>query len=198
MTGTTTDEDQWFYAQGGQRKGPVAADELRELLAALTIEGETPVWRKGMADWQPLRTTEIGTHLKDTPPPIAASDVNNGLVWVLALAPIAYLLLDLAILNKGNAHIIQWQDDTPVYDSFFVTFMSPLIWLIPLLTNATLGLFDNQQLKRAGYDSEWLRLFAVFLTPVYLFVRAQHLRQTPAYGIVWIASFIVSLVPWVL
>src|SRR4051794_19620903 len=29
-------------------------------LAAQTIDGDTPVWHKGMAEWQPLRTTEIG------------------------------------------------------------------------------------------------------------------------------------------
>ena len=62
LTGTTTNDEQWFYAQGGQRKGPVSADELRELLATLTIDGETPVWSKGMVDWQPLRNTEVGVH----------------------------------------------------------------------------------------------------------------------------------------
>jgi len=66
LTDTTTSDEAWFYAQGGQRKGPVPADKLRELLAAQTIDGETPIWRKGLADWQPLRTTEIGAHLKDT------------------------------------------------------------------------------------------------------------------------------------
>lgn len=75
MTGTTTDDEQWFYTQGGQRRGPVTADELRELLATLTIDGETPVWRKGMSDWQPLRNTEIAAHLKDTPPAVAANQL---------------------------------------------------------------------------------------------------------------------------
>jgi hypothetical protein len=194
LTDTTTDEQAWFYTDGGQRKGPVPADKLRELLAAQTIDGETPIWRKGLADWQPLRTTEIGTHLKDTPPPIAAAHINNGLVWALAFAPIAYLFLDLAILSSQNAHIIQWQDDTPVYDPFFKTFISPLTWLIPLLTNGALCLVDTEQLKRAGYSSGWLTLFALLLAPVYLFMRAQRLRQTPTYGFVWIASFIVSLI----
>ncbi|PJG53056.1 hypothetical protein CVM73_21930 [Bradyrhizobium forestalis] len=46
-----TSDEAWFYAQGGERKGPVPADRLRELLATQTIE---PVWRKGLADWQPL------------------------------------------------------------------------------------------------------------------------------------------------
>jgi hypothetical protein len=172
MSDTTTCNEAWFYTQGGQRKGPVPADKLRELLAAQTIDGETPVWRKGLADWQPLRTTEIGVQIKDIPPPVAARHVNNGLVWALALAPIAYLFVDLAVLNSQNAHIIQWQDDTPVYDPFFATFISPLPWLIPLLANATLCPLDTQQLKRAGYSSGWLTLFALLLAPVYLFVRA--------------------------
>jgi hypothetical protein len=194
LTDTTTDEQAWFYAEGGQRKGPVPADKLRELLAAQTIDGETPVWRKGLADWQPLRTTEIGAQLKDTPPPIAANHLNNGLVWALALAPIAYLLLDMAILNSQTAHIIQWRNDTPVYDPFFKTFISPLPWLIPLLTNAGLCLVDAEQLKRAGYSSGWMTFFALLLAPVYLFVRAQRLGQTPSYGFVWIASFITSII----
>lgn len=193
MTDTTTSDEQWFYAQGGQRKGPVTAETLRELLAARMIDGETPVWRQGLADWQPLRTTEIGTQLKDNPPPIAANHVNNGLVWALALAPIAYLFLDLAILNSQTAHIIQWQDDTPVYDRFYETFLAPLPWLVPMLTNAVLCLVDTEQLKRAGYSSGWLTLFALLLAPIYLFVRAQRLHQTPTYGFVWIASFFLAV-----
>jgi GYF domain 2 len=55
-------------ALGGQRIGPVPTDKLRELLATQTIDGETPIWRRGMADWQPLGNTEVGTHLKETPP----------------------------------------------------------------------------------------------------------------------------------
>jgi GYF domain 2 len=196
LTDTTTNDAQWFYTQGGQRKGPVAAEELRQLLATLTIDIETPVWRKGMSDWQPLHSTEVGAHLKDTPPPISPSQVNNGLVWVLAVAPLAYLLFALAIVANANSHIIQWRDDTPVYDSFFVTFISPLSWLVPLLTNTVLCLIDFRKLKRAGYNSDWLEFFALFVTPIYLFARAQRLNQTPIYGVVWIVSFIVSLIPW--
>lgn len=128
MIDTMTSDETWFYAQGGERKGPVPPDKLRELLATQTIDGETPVWRKGSADWQPLRTTEIGTQLKDVPPPIAASHVNNGLVWALAFAPLAYLFVDVALLNYQNSH--------PARDEFFETFLSPLSWLVPVLTNA--------------------------------------------------------------
>ena len=37
MNDTTMNDDAWFYAQGGQRNGPVPADKLRELLAAQLI-----------------------------------------------------------------------------------------------------------------------------------------------------------------
>jgi hypothetical protein len=182
----TTDDEQWFYTQGGQRQGPVPADKLRELLATLAIDGETPVWRKGMDDWQPLRTAEITAHLKDTPPAVAANQLNNGLVWALAFAPLVYLFIDVALLNYLYNH--------PADDEFFETFLSPLSWLVPVLTNAALCLVDAEQLKRAGYSSGWLTLFALLLAPVYLFARAQRLRQTPTYGFVWIASFIISII----
>ncbi|UPK38206.1 hypothetical protein IVB18_13635 [Bradyrhizobium sp. 186] len=114
--------------------------------------------------------------------------MNNGLVWALAFAPIAYVFVDVGLLNYQNSH--------PADDTFFDAFLSPLSWLVPVLTNAVLCLVDTEQLKRAGYSSGWLTLFALLLAPVYLFVRAQRLRQTPAYGFVWIASFIVSIILW--
>lgn len=186
MTDTTARDEPWFYTQGGQRKGPVTADKLRELLAAQTIDPETLIWRTGLADWLELRGTEIGAQLKDTPPPIAANDVNNGLVWALAFAPIAYVFVDVALLK--------YQINHPLDDGFYETFLSPLTWLVPVMTNAVLCLLDTEQLKRAGYSSGWMTLFALLLAPVYLFARAQRLRQTPTYGFVWIASFIGSII----
>lgn len=186
MTDTTTSEDAWFYTQGGNRKGPVPAEKLRELLAAQTIDGETLIWRRGLSVWQMLRTTEIGAELKDLPPPIDASHVNNGWVWALAFAPIAYLFVEVAIVGYRDSH--------PANDTFYEAFLSPLIWLFPLVANATLCLVDAEQLKRAGYSSGWMTLFAVLLAPGYLFLRAKRLRQTPTYGFVWVASFIATIV----
>jgi hypothetical protein len=109
--------------------------------------------------------------------------VNNGLVWALAVAPIAYIFVRVAIIDYQAFHI---EED--------LSFSSALLWLIPALTNATLCILDEQQLKRAGYSSGWMTLFALLLAPVYLFMRAQRLRQPPSYGYVWIASFIVSII----
>jgi hypothetical protein len=178
------DSDQaWFYTLGGQRIGPVPTDKLYELLAEQTIDGVTPIWRRGMTDWQPLGKTAIGTQLGETPPPIRPNDINNGFVWALAVAPIAYLFVQIAIIDYQASHL---GEDLSV--------SSALVWLIPALANATLCILDEQQLKRAGYDSGWMTLFALLLAPVYLFMRAQRLRQTPNYGYVWIASFIVSII----
>ncbi|MBN9049376.1 MAG: DUF4339 domain-containing protein [Rhizobiales bacterium] len=182
MTDTISTKGSWFYTQGGQRKGPVRAEDLRALLTAQTIDGETPVWHKGLKDWLPLHQSEIGAMLPDAPPPVAAAQINNGLVWTLAVAPIAYLIIEVLI------HAYQFSqpgDDFPM--------SSALIWIIPVATNCILCLLDEQQLKRAGYGFGWMTFFAVLLAPVYLFIRAQRLRQTPTYGYVWIASFIVSL-----
>lgn len=194
MTDSTTDGEGWFYTQSGQRKGPVPADELHKLLATQTIDGETPIWRKGLADWQPLRMTEVGSQLNDTPPPIAPGHLNNGFVWMLAVAPIAYLFMDIAIMHYQLTYFVQFVDGNPVYDPPVLAYLTPLTWLIPILTNATLCLIDAAQLKRAGYSSGWMTFFALLLAPAYLFMRAKRLHQTPSYGYAWIASFIVSMI----
>lgn len=48
----------WYYARGNKRMGPVAAETIRHLLQANAIRGDTLVWRDGMADWAPARTTD--------------------------------------------------------------------------------------------------------------------------------------------
>jgi hypothetical protein len=183
LTDQKSGDEAWFYALGGRRIGPIPIDKLRELLEQEIIDGDSPVWRKGMADWQPLRNTEIGTHLGEAPPPVRPSDINNGFVWALAVAPIAYIFVQIAVIDYQAFHL---GED--------LSFSSALVWLIPALANATLCILDEQQLKRAGYSSGWMTLFALLLAPVYLFMRAQRLHQTPSYGYAWIASFVASII----
>jgi len=56
---------QWYYANEGQRQGPVSAEEFARLAEAGVIRPETLVWRAGMAAWKPY--AEIA------PPPLAAA-----------------------------------------------------------------------------------------------------------------------------
>lgn len=44
----------YYYAVNGNQTGPVSEDELRSMVSAGTIPATTPVWREGMADWQPF------------------------------------------------------------------------------------------------------------------------------------------------
>jgi uncharacterized RDD family membrane protein YckC len=44
----------YYYAVNGQQTGPIAEEELRKMVAAGSLPPETPVWREGMADWQPF------------------------------------------------------------------------------------------------------------------------------------------------
>jgi hypothetical protein len=43
----------WYYALGGDRKGPIGEEELQRLAHQGIVTSQTPVWREGMADWQP-------------------------------------------------------------------------------------------------------------------------------------------------
>lgn len=41
----------WYYSVGGDRQGPVSAQELRKLVDAGTLKAADLVWKDGMADW---------------------------------------------------------------------------------------------------------------------------------------------------
>jgi len=50
----------WYYHSGGQQQGPVSDTELDNLLQSGRINQNTPVWREGMTDWQPLSIARPG------------------------------------------------------------------------------------------------------------------------------------------
>jgi hypothetical protein len=49
---------QWYYAQGGQQKGPVAFEELRNIAGAGGIAQGDLVWNASMTDWVPAGSVE--------------------------------------------------------------------------------------------------------------------------------------------
>lgn len=44
----------WFYVENGAQAGPVTDDQLRQLSASGRINGETLIWKDGMAQWTAL------------------------------------------------------------------------------------------------------------------------------------------------
>lgn len=69
----------WYYADGGQQRGPVTDDELSGLVAAGTITQDTLVWREGMPGWEPLSKARPGEAVPTpmTPPVAAPSPVGE-------------------------------------------------------------------------------------------------------------------------
>jgi hypothetical protein len=45
----------WFHLVGGERQGPVALDEMRELVLEGSLEPDSYVWADGMPDWRHVR-----------------------------------------------------------------------------------------------------------------------------------------------
>jgi uncharacterized RDD family membrane protein YckC len=50
--------NEWFYADKGQRIGPISEDVFRAACVQGTVQANTPVWHAGMDDWQPLSAVE--------------------------------------------------------------------------------------------------------------------------------------------
>lgn len=63
----------WFYAEGGQARGPVTARQIAEIARTGRISAQTPVFAKGMAGWVALSTVpELASLLSAAPAPAAA------------------------------------------------------------------------------------------------------------------------------
>lgn len=65
--------NEWFYAAGGSRTGPVTLGELQRLAATGAITGRTLVWNPELPEWIPAyRVPDLG--LAAEPPPIPDDD----------------------------------------------------------------------------------------------------------------------------
>ncbi len=65
---------QWYYADGGERQGPVAAETIADLYRRGRLRRDTLVWRDGLAEWQALaqHLDELGLSAPAPPPPAPA------------------------------------------------------------------------------------------------------------------------------
>lgn len=60
----------WYYAHGGDRRGPVGDDELNRLVQQGIVTSQTLIWREGLTDWQPYGA---GAGAVAASPPLLAS-----------------------------------------------------------------------------------------------------------------------------
>lgn len=64
------DHSYFVMLAGGNKAGPLEAEQVRKMKAGGTITLETMIWRTGLPDWIPLRELdEIDLPAEDGPPP---------------------------------------------------------------------------------------------------------------------------------
>jgi hypothetical protein len=187
MATQATDDGSWFYEENGQRKGAVDEAGLVELIKSGKVTYGTSVWKKGFPNWLKIENTDLKAHLEEiAPPPLAGDKVNNSVVWVLAFAPILGYFLEFFV--AGIVAGANGQSDLAAT----IAVNSGAYWYVTVILNVSLSYFDANRLEKAGHDTAKFGGMA-WLVPVYLFQRAQNLKQNQAYFVVWIVCFVLIL-----
>jgi hypothetical protein len=187
----TSVEPQWHYTLNGNRLGPVPESQLVKMIEAKKLDQDTQVWQQGLSDWLPIRQSSLAGAFHSVPPPISSALVRNGWVWLVAFVPLIDALIIFCIrwyvlgeCDAGRDFNCQaFLNDPSIYDT---------PWWAVSLVNGGLCLLDERRLAKAGYSNRYLPFLALLIVPVYLFVRARRLKQTPWYGFVWIGLFALT------
>jgi hypothetical protein len=161
---------QWHYQLHGQRIGGVSALEIDDLVCRGVIGHATNVWTEGMSTWMPLRSTSLAA-IVSVPPPLIA--VNNTLIWWLAFMPIIGCLVEFGAAT-----------------AFRTTLVS--VWWITVILNSVVAIWDDVVVRKAGHRVG--AFWALFLVPVYVFRRSAVVDHNYGYSIMWVVSFLVSIV----
>ena len=85
---------QWYYAEAGNRVGPIDETELNRLVTQGAVRADTLVWHEGLASWQPL-----GVVRGMPPAAVTAAGRHYGGFWIRFMAKI----IDGIILGAINA-----------------------------------------------------------------------------------------------
>ncbi len=79
-------EQEWWYSTAGERKGPVSAEALRQLLLEGKVPPSTLVWKEGLANWQPLSEVQDLQQVVKSIPPELPKPTNRDVLVALPLA----------------------------------------------------------------------------------------------------------------
>jgi len=76
--------NEWYYARGGEKSGPVTAAQLKQLVRSGELARNDMVWKEGMAEWKPAGTVKglfpppPGTTPDSPAPPPLPRDRDGG------------------------------------------------------------------------------------------------------------------------
>jgi FtsH-binding integral membrane protein len=183
----------WYYSEAGKRVGPVSQEKLLVLVKRGRLSPNTMVWRTGMHDWSRLLDSELAKQIAtDSPPPLSAKDTANGYAWALALAPLWGTVLHYALVYMYvNAKYGGVSPFTPLLAQEVIQ----KTWFFGWIVNIVVAFLDNYALKAAGWRSQKLESWLIFLVPIYLYKRDQMLGAGITRLLVWVVAFMVSLLP---
>lgn len=165
--------EDWYYVLRGERYGPVSRLQFLNLYKNEKVFLSTKVWKAGMPGWAEVNQTDL-IDISNQPPPLQGNDIDNSIVWVLAFVPILGPLIE---------NIISGVIGEP----------SGSLWFVTLILNIILCITDETRLKKAGYNTKEMLLWAMFLIPVYLFRRAHLLKQKNVYAVIWCITFVIMI-----
>ncbi len=64
----------WYYADDGQKIGPLRKQELQEMIEGNELPADNPVWHRSLDEWQPAAEVE---ELGIAPPPLPAESDDS-------------------------------------------------------------------------------------------------------------------------
>lgn len=104
---------EWYYARGGQRLGPLAAENLKELAVSGRLQGDDLVWTAGMAEWAEARRIDWLSDVPAPPPiPIMPErqrdrrDYDFGVTLRTRNCTLAYVSLALVCLSLVTGGVL--------------------------------------------------------------------------------------------
>lgn len=186
----------WWYEINGEQNGPVKQDELVRQINIGILHSENLIWTQGAQNWVKVKDSSFAVKkTAETPPPISGEAVNNTIVWWLAFAPLIGQLLEGVFLELFypepdiNYNSVSSMEN---YTRYLTNTNFNAFWFVTLALNFYLSYRDEKKLVKAGYDTS--KIGSSFLIPVYLFKRAELLKQNNAYFWVWLIMFVLTLV----
>ena len=90
-------QEEWYYAQGGQRQGPFRADVLLGLFQSGQLPADVHVWTPALGHWIPAEQVPQFSHAVAEKKLARGSDGSRWLVWAVGGAAAVLLLVILGV-----------------------------------------------------------------------------------------------------